>query len=57
MLLVLPSLDRVAWSDFPGFIGSVEDSDSSTFFRPPSVDLGDRTQAELLRSLRAGVQL
>ena len=57
VLLVLPSLPRVAWSDFPGFSGTVEDSDSSAFFRPPSVDLGDRTLADLLPSLRAGVQL
>jgi hypothetical protein len=57
VLLVLPSLPRVAWSDFPGFIGTVEDSDSSAFFRPPSVDLDDRTPAELLPSLRAWVQL
>ena len=53
MLLVLPSLHRVAWSDFPCFAGTTEDSDSSAFFRPPSVDLGDRTRVELLRSLRA----
>jgi hypothetical protein len=57
MLLVLPSLPRVAWSDFPGFSGSMEDSDSSAFVRPPSVDLGDRTRAELLRLLHARVQL
>jgi hypothetical protein len=57
VLLVLPSLHRVAWSDFPGFVGSVEDSDSSAFFQPPSVDLGDRTHVELLRSLPAWVQL
>ena len=56
-LLVLPFLPRVAWSDFPGFVGTVEDSDSSAFLRPPSVDLGDRTPADLLRSLRARVQL
>ena len=35
----------------------MEDSDSSAFLRPPSVDLGDRTHAELLRSLRAQGQL
>jgi hypothetical protein len=56
-LLVLPSLDRVAWSDFPGFAGTVEDSDSSAFLRPPSVDLSDRTHAELLHLLPAWVQL
>ena len=33
------------------------DSDSSTFFRSPSVDLGNRTHAELLRSLHAWVPL
>ena len=57
VLLVLPSLPRVAWSDFPGFTGTVKDSDSSAFLRPPSVDLSDRTPADLLRSLRARVQL
>ena len=56
-LLVFPSLPRVAWSDFPGFNGSMKDSDSSAFLRPPSVDLGDRTHAELLGSLHARVQL
>ena len=55
-LLVLPSLYRVARSDFPGFVGTMEDSASSAFFRPPSVDLDDRTHAELLRSLHALVQ-
>src|SRR4249920_1929496 len=57
VLLVRPSLHRVAWNDFPGFTGTTTDSDSSTFFQSPSVDLGDRTHAELLRSLRAWVQL
>jgi len=56
-LLVLPSLPRVAWSDFPGFNGSMKDSDSSAFFRPPSVDSGDRTHTERLRSLHPAVPL
>ena len=56
VLLVRPSLHRVVWSNFPGFAGTTTDSDSSIFFQPPSVDLDDRTHAELLRSLHAWVQ-
>lgn len=57
MLLVCPSLRRVAWSDFPSCARTTADSDSSPFFPASSVDLDSGTHAELLRSLRTWVQL
>ena len=38
----LPSLDRVAWGDFPGFTGSMKSSDISSPSRIPPVSLGIR---------------
>ena len=38
----LPSLDRVAWGDFPGFTGSMEPSDISSPSQVPPVSLGAR---------------
>jgi hypothetical protein len=38
----LPSLDRVAWGDFPGFTGSMESSDISYPSQVPLVSLGAR---------------
>jgi hypothetical protein len=38
----LPSLRRVAWGDFPGFIGNMESSDISSPSQIPPVSLGIR---------------